>query len=94
MASLLRTSLTPVGQVVAAQRFSTAAILNNDSFRFVVAGGGAGGLAVASSLARKYGDGSVAVIEPSDVSVNVLCFLLENSLLIKNLLTTDNRLML
>ena len=79
MASLLRTSLTPVGQAVAAQRFSTAAILNNDSFRFVVAGGGAGGLAVASSLARKYGDGSVAVIEPSDVSVNVLerlCFLL------------------
>ena len=67
MVSLLRTSLAPVGKAIAAQRFSTAAVLSNDSYRFVVAGGGAGGLAIASSLARKYGDGNVAVIEPSDV---------------------------
>ncbi|XP_065884584.1 sulfide:quinone oxidoreductase, mitochondrial-like [Dysidea avara] len=67
MVSLLRTSLAPVGKAIAAQHFSTAAVLSNDSYRFVVAGGGAGGLAIASSLARKYGDGNVAVIEPSDV---------------------------
>ena len=40
-----------------------------DSYRFVVCGGGTGGLAVASSLARRFGEKQVAVIEPSDVSV-------------------------
>ena len=69
MASLLRISLAPVGRTISAQHFSTATILNNDSYRFLVAGGGAGGLAIASSLARKYGDGNVAVIEPSEVSL-------------------------
>jgi len=71
MASLLRISLAPVGRTISAQRFSTATVLNNDSYRFVVAGGGAGGLAIASSLAMKYGDGNVAVIEPSEVSVRL-----------------------
>lgn len=47
--------------------FSSTAAQNSESYRFVVAGGGAGGLAIASSLARKHGDGSVAVIEPSQV---------------------------
>ena len=37
------------------------------SYQFVVAGGGAGGLAVASTLANKFGAGRVAVVEPSDV---------------------------
>ncbi|XP_038076099.1 sulfide:quinone oxidoreductase, mitochondrial-like [Patiria miniata] len=36
-------------------------------YKFVVVGGGAGGLAMASSLSRKHGKGQVAVIEPSDV---------------------------
>ena len=39
-----------------------------DSYRFVVAGGGAGGLAVASYLARKYPN-QVAVVDPADVSI-------------------------
>lgn len=37
------------------------------SYQFVVAGGGAGGLAVASTLTNKFGTGRVAVVEPSDV---------------------------
>lgn len=39
------------------------------SHRFVICGGGAGGLAVASSLARRFGRNQVAIIEPSDVSL-------------------------
>lgn len=37
------------------------------SYQFVVCGGGPGGLAVASSLGRRFGKGSLALIEPSDV---------------------------
>ena len=37
------------------------------SYQFVVCGGGPGGLAVASSLGRRFGEGRLAVIEPSDV---------------------------
>ena len=37
------------------------------SYQFVVAGGGSGGLAVASTLTNKFGAGRVAVVEPSDV---------------------------
>ncbi len=46
-----------------------------DAYRFVVCGGGTGGLAVASSLARRFGEKHVAVIEPSDVSntLHVVC---------------------
>ncbi|XP_038078811.1 sulfide:quinone oxidoreductase, mitochondrial-like [Patiria miniata] len=35
-------------------------------YKFVVVGGGSGGLAMASSLSRKHGKGQVAVIEPSE----------------------------
>ena len=38
------------------------------SFQFVVCGGGTGGLAVGSSLARRFGPGKVAIIEPAEVS--------------------------
>lgn len=38
-----------------------------NSYQFVVAGGGAGGLAVASTLTNKFGSGRVAVVEPADV---------------------------
>ena len=37
------------------------------SYQFVVCGGGAGGLAVASWLGRRFGEGKLAVIEPSSV---------------------------
>lgn len=36
-------------------------------FQFVVAGGGAGGLSVASTLGRKFGKSKVAVVEPAEV---------------------------
>ena len=48
-----------------AQRYGAAA---DKSYQFVVCGGGAGGLAVASSLGRRFGRGKLAVIEPADVS--------------------------
>ena len=38
------------------------------SYQFVVCGAGAGGLAVGSTLCRKFGPGKVAIIEPSEVS--------------------------
>ncbi len=38
------------------------------SYQFVVCGAGSGGLAVGATLARKFGRGSLAVIEPSEVS--------------------------
>ena len=37
------------------------------SFRFVVCGAGAGGLAVGSTLARRFGRGKLAIIEPAEV---------------------------
>ena len=40
---------------------------SDKSFDFVVCGGGAGGLAVASSLSKRFGEGKVAVIEPAEV---------------------------
>ena len=61
-----RVSLSPATRA-AFRPFSSTAVRNNESYRFVVAGGGAGGLAIASSLVRKHGEGSVAVIEPSQV---------------------------
>ena len=39
----------------------------NYHHQFVICGGGTGGLAVASSLARRFGKQKVAIIEPSDV---------------------------
>ena len=38
------------------------------SYKFVVCGAGPGGLAVASSLGRRFGEKSIAIIEPADVS--------------------------
>lgn len=39
-------------------------------YKFVVVGGGTGGLAVANTLGRRFGAGKLAVIEPSEVSVD------------------------
>ena len=47
--------------------FSTSSLVQN-SYKFVVAGGGAGGIGTAAALKRIYGkDVTVAVIEPSQV---------------------------
>ena len=42
----------------------------NQSHKFVVVGGGAGGLSVASFLSRKFPN-QVAVVEPSDVGIHI-----------------------
>lgn len=57
------------------RHFSVNNVLNGntESHRFVVAGGGAGGLAVASYLARKYPN-QVAIVEPADVCTLLLYF--------------------
>ena len=68
MALSIRVSLSSSTRAAFRRSFSSTAAATEESYRFVVAGGGAGGLAIASSLARKHGDGSVAVIEPSHVS--------------------------
>ncbi len=39
------------------------------SSRFVVCGAGAGGLAVAARLSRKFGEGNVTVVDPAEVNV-------------------------
>ena len=55
----------------------------DQSFRFVVCGAGTGGLAVASTLADKFGEGNVAVIEPADVrQIKSSCCLITNTFLI------------
>jgi NADH dehydrogenase FAD-containing subunit len=47
--------------------FSTSSSVRN-SYKFVVAGGGAGGIGSAAAIKRIYGkDATVAVIEPSQV---------------------------
>lgn len=75
-------SLSTVLRTSTVQRRSTYAVLSSlrslhatqkgddtdRSFQFVVCGGGAGGLAVGSSLARRFGPGKVAIIEPAEVS--------------------------
>ena len=49
--------------------------LKKDGYKLVIAGGGCGGLAVASMFNRKLGPGNVAVIEPKEVSIcTVLTF--------------------
>jgi len=40
---------------------------DKSSYKCVVLGGGAGGCAMASKMARKFGAGHVAVVEPKDV---------------------------
>ena len=40
----------------------------DQSFQFVVCGAGAGGLAVASILGRRFGPGKLAILDPAEVS--------------------------
>jgi len=40
---------------------------DKSSYKCVVLGGGAGGCAMASKMARRFGAGHVAVVEPKDV---------------------------
>lgn len=61
-----RSSLRVLQICLRAKHFSTGSKYGlNSSFKFVVVGGGAGGLSIASFLARKFPN-EVAVIEPSD----------------------------
>ncbi len=43
----------------------------DQAHQFVVVGGGAGGLAVGSWIRRKFGENSVAIIEPADVRTHI-----------------------
>lgn len=43
-------------------------------FKLVVVGAGPGGLSVASRFCKKLSEGSVAVVEPNDVSCNFMSF--------------------
>ena len=44
--------------------------------QFVVCGAGAGGLAVASRLTRKFGEGKVTIVDPAQVSTScTLCMI-------------------
>ena len=50
--------------------FSTSAPRDaQHSYSFVVVGGGAGGLAMASTLSRAFGKGATAVVEPNEVGL-------------------------
>lgn len=64
---------------ISAAMQNSGTVSDEQSFRFVVCGGGTGGLAVASTLARRFGDGSVAVVEPSEVSFHAIVSVLSLS---------------
>ena len=70
MAACIRFSIPRLGVVSRSRSVHLASINKqpDNGYKFVICGGGAGGLAVASSLARRFGEKQVAVIEPSDVS--------------------------
>ena len=53
--------------------FSQSLNLQSESFKFVVVGGGTGGLSVASYLSRKFPK-QVAVVEPAEVCNLIYCF--------------------
>ena len=42
--------------------------------RFVVCGAGAGGLAMAARLGRKFGEGNVIVVDPADVNKGIVVY--------------------
>ena len=74
MASLLRPQSCSVRLLVRAASGARSLhcgrpLRADKSYQFVVCGAGAGGLAVSSSLGRKFGRGKLAVIEPADVSM-------------------------
>lgn len=71
MALRLKLKLAPLSRKLVSRCLSTNNHLqssNTEHHRFAVVGGGAGGLSIASYLARKFPN-QVAVIEPSDVSL-------------------------
>ena len=39
-----------------------------DASKFVVCGAGAGGLAIAARLCRKFGEGQVSIVDPAEVT--------------------------
>lgn len=65
-----RTQQQSTQQILAVGAAPTLHNLNSrrdKSYKCVVLGGGAGGCAMASKMARKFGAGKVAVVEPQDV---------------------------
>ena len=63
------------------------------SFKLVVIGGGAGGCSTAAKFASKLGKGNVAVIEPRDVSCDIVVSLtITGCLVVAEALKTGYRL--
>lgn len=58
--------------ILQVRHFSSSKQQNASSYKLVVVGGGAGGCSTAAKFCRDLGKGSVAVIEPLDVSFS--CF--------------------
>lgn len=66
--AFVKRTVSPISRLLACARalHSTPPRSADKSYQFVVCGGGAGGLAVGASIARKFGPGKLAVIEPSE----------------------------
>lgn len=63
-----RTTFLQPSTTITRRLLHVSSLNKRDSYKFLICGGGTGGLAVASSLARRFGESQVAVIEPKDVS--------------------------
>ena len=78
VSSLVKKTCSPLFQQCIrhdSAKFSTTSTYEKDkSYKLVVVGGGTGGCATAAMFSRKLGPGSVAVIEPSDVSIGLRAF--------------------
>ena len=71
--SMMQRSLVLLGRVAGGQGAGTRllstspALLQDQAFKLVIVGGGAGGCGTANKFASKLGAGEVAVIEPNDM---------------------------
>ena len=78
VSSLVKKTCSPLFQQCIrhdSAKFSTTSTYEKDkSYKLVVVGGGAGGCATAAMFSRKLGPGNVAVIEPSDVSIDLKAY--------------------
>ena len=79
--AFVKRTVSPISRLLACARalHSTPPRSADKSYQFVVCGGGAGGLAVGASIARKFGPGKLAVIEPSEVTTALISAVTEQT---------------
>lgn len=65
--SYLRRSCLPLARSRSVHSSCTSLSPSEQSSQFVVCGAGAGGLAVASRLGRRFGEGKVIIVDPAEV---------------------------